>query len=419
MNFNSINRVEFGAKYRNFAPLSLSREGAPIFDLLNTAAAFERMVIATEELDLPAVAGIARACGPHIEAAAPERQDYLKKYVGAVVCCVLEANGFAKAGRKRAVPPCPTRLFRTAETYVRKEGGRSAQWSESFVLDQNSLQSEALQRLISSRAGVRFVLPDASFKEMSKHENFEYTFERALEPLSQAGASVFHAVAVDECVAEELRRLEPVTAVGLLDVEFTQFSRQLLEEIHQKQVGPARAALNQRFERIRRELLEEELNAERAKQRAQELSGPFLRGVKPPVLKALRNGKLGDDFRLAFIKLNSDLMMEGMLARLGHAEEASAAFLAERPMFLRWFNLTVRHSLMWAIRGNPQQVAAPRELNNQIDLEYALVASYFDALLTHDALAREAHADLMHLLRLSSDDATSVVRDGLRQLGLL
>jgi len=27
-------------KYRNFAPLSLSREGAPIFDLLNTAAAF-------------------------------------------------------------------------------------------------------------------------------------------------------------------------------------------------------------------------------------------------------------------------------------------------------------------------------------------------------------------------------------------
>ena len=74
---------------------------------------------------------------------------------------------------------------------------------------------------------------------------------------------------------------------------------------------------------------------------------------------------------------------------------------------------------MWAIRGNPDQVDADRELNNQMDIEYALTASYFDALLTHDVRAREAHADLKHLLILSEDDAVQTVARGLQQLDLL
>jgi hypothetical protein len=43
--------------------------------------------------------------------------DYVKKGIGAMVCAIMEANGYEKTGVKKAVPPFPYRVFSRGEVY--------------------------------------------------------------------------------------------------------------------------------------------------------------------------------------------------------------------------------------------------------------------------------------------------------------
>jgi hypothetical protein len=66
---------------------------------------YNRARVATTDLDLPAVAGVAKLCyRTVIEQNSLEWNGFLKQFIGAVVCTLMEANGFEKTGTKRAIP---------------------------------------------------------------------------------------------------------------------------------------------------------------------------------------------------------------------------------------------------------------------------------------------------------------------------
>lgn len=70
-----------------------------------TPESFNNARVATLVFGLPAVAGIAEACWQAVQQQNDiEWRDFVKQYIGALVCTLMEANGFEKTGEKRAVP---------------------------------------------------------------------------------------------------------------------------------------------------------------------------------------------------------------------------------------------------------------------------------------------------------------------------
>ena len=86
-------------QYGNFA----KREGRFLFDILVTPESFVRAKFATE-LGLPAVTGIAQiSYHTVVEQSSLEWRGFLKQFIGAVVCVLMESNGFEKTGQKKSV----------------------------------------------------------------------------------------------------------------------------------------------------------------------------------------------------------------------------------------------------------------------------------------------------------------------------
>ena len=95
---------DFAHQYRNYGPLAKG-EGRFLFDLLMSPDAYIKARVATLDLELPAVAGVAKMCYQSVmNQQAIVWNDNLKRFIGALVCNLMEANGFEKTGVKKAIP---------------------------------------------------------------------------------------------------------------------------------------------------------------------------------------------------------------------------------------------------------------------------------------------------------------------------
>jgi hypothetical protein len=113
--FRASSLEDFSSQYKQFK--SVPEDYPELWALLNSDEAFQKMRWATLDLNLPAVAGVAKECEQHIKGVPARRRDWVKKAIGAMVCTVMKENGFKKANRKKAVPPMPKRIFRVGEVY--------------------------------------------------------------------------------------------------------------------------------------------------------------------------------------------------------------------------------------------------------------------------------------------------------------
>ena len=105
---------DFAKVYRQYGPFA-GGDGLFLFDLISSADALNRARVATLDLKLPAVAGIAKTC--HDAVAQQNRvawSGFVKQFIGAVTCSLMEANGFRKTGRKRRIPH---KAFTVGEVY--------------------------------------------------------------------------------------------------------------------------------------------------------------------------------------------------------------------------------------------------------------------------------------------------------------
>ena len=89
--------IDFKDRFRRYAPYSQSA-GSSLFAAVMTPESF----ISAEEatfLNRPAVAGIVRFVDRLLPPDGKGR-DYAKQYVGALVCCLMEANDYEKVQTK-------------------------------------------------------------------------------------------------------------------------------------------------------------------------------------------------------------------------------------------------------------------------------------------------------------------------------
>ena len=103
------------SNYSNLARVELNY----LFKLVMSAESFWLASVVTDELDLPAVAGIAKRCSDIIDTHAEQKPvGLVNQFIGAAMSCLMQANGYEKTGIKRAIPHP---RFTKGEVYRRKE----------------------------------------------------------------------------------------------------------------------------------------------------------------------------------------------------------------------------------------------------------------------------------------------------------
>ena len=90
---------DFADSYPQYAPFA-KNEGKNLFELLVSPKVIIKAKMASE-FEFPAVFGVANICCKHLKAEILD--SFTKQFIGAVVCCTMEANGYEKTGQKRSV----------------------------------------------------------------------------------------------------------------------------------------------------------------------------------------------------------------------------------------------------------------------------------------------------------------------------
>jgi hypothetical protein len=87
--------------YGNYA----AEEGKFLFDLVMSPESYINARVVTLILGIPAATGVAQACKEAVDKQDKlEWRDFTKQYIGALVCTLMEANGFEKTGKKGSIP---------------------------------------------------------------------------------------------------------------------------------------------------------------------------------------------------------------------------------------------------------------------------------------------------------------------------
>ena len=93
----------FKNKYKQYAGKTLT-EYRQIYDFLMDPNIFLKASIATKDLKLPAVAGVAYDIYNFAMNNNIEWKNITKQFIGAVICTIMESNGYKKTGIKKGVP---------------------------------------------------------------------------------------------------------------------------------------------------------------------------------------------------------------------------------------------------------------------------------------------------------------------------
>jgi hypothetical protein len=135
-NFNLDIEKDFKAKYTAHIKRFDSVEGKLLLAIITDPIMVLSMMIVSDELKLPAVSIIAGVCHDALKAIGKELDDNTKRFIGALVCSVLEANGYQKKVRdnrydKRAVSHP---AFTIAQVYE-----RITPYTENDLLDKSRI----------------------------------------------------------------------------------------------------------------------------------------------------------------------------------------------------------------------------------------------------------------------------------------
>ena len=101
-NINIPSAADFAERYPQYAPFAIS-DGQRLFEKIASPQALI-MAKAATEMNLPAVQGIADLCNDEFFAVSKKNsKKFISQFVGAVVCSLMEANGYARSGKKKSV----------------------------------------------------------------------------------------------------------------------------------------------------------------------------------------------------------------------------------------------------------------------------------------------------------------------------
>jgi hypothetical protein len=159
-------------------------------------------------------------------------------------------------------------------------------------------------------------------------------------------------------------------------------------------------SLRKIIESVRPEIKQNELNAiatreeliERINRLKSNLPRSEIRNCKDPdkgrFYRALLAAKVGDEIYRAHMH------------NLGVPQSVSARLRRENCMTLRWSYMLAHHALQWLGDGGIESASDTTVVNDVLDQDYVLTASFFTDVLSFEGAVRNAFVDLRLMLKL-------------------
>ena len=93
-------KSEFSKTYKQFGNL-IKEEGSKVYDYIVTPEIFIR-AMSVSDIGMPAVSVVAENCSKMV----PDLKDklFMKQFIGAVTCYLMESNGYKKSHKKKTIP---------------------------------------------------------------------------------------------------------------------------------------------------------------------------------------------------------------------------------------------------------------------------------------------------------------------------
>lgn len=263
-----------------------------------------------------------------------------------------------------------------------------------LVLDQNYLRFEGLINLIAAEPDAIFILPDVALMEMCKGGSWRHVMRSSLAEISKIPNKVKLSLCVGEALRKELAAFNSIEGL-LLPGEFDSFKDSLLKDVAEGKSSPMGLDfIAASIESAQKDFRNGELNHEKNHEKYLQLNALIKKSLSAKLIKALRNRMISEDARLTIICEIAQKLFHDFLLTEGLSKERAFAFISQKPILYRFYILRVQQDIEWIREGGLESQPAARITNNLMDLDYVLIGSFFDAILSRDGRVVDADRDL-------------------------
>lgn len=265
-----------------------------------------------------------------------------------------------------------------------------------FVVDQNFMRKPQLRQLLEGNSTVQLIVPDCALEEMVRLPKWEATIQQSFHIMASAMHRTFFSASIGELLRYEREHLAPIGRRQLLPPELTAGARVMITAI----VGQSTSAEATRLRALaaRSDIAEERAEPDQVKAELMANLALLKDANGEHLTREIRSGRMSEDARLGLLKLRAEEVCRRHFANIT-GEFRVADFLTTRFVYA-----SLWYQEFWLNGG--LEDAKPKTLaNDEFDMEYALIASFFGDLLTED---RRAKACALALRRLT-DPATEEV----------
>jgi hypothetical protein len=266
-----------------------------------------------------------------------------------------------------------------------------------YVIDTGCLRRpELLFGLHHSTDMDRFILADTAVMEVMKNNEWETTAKSSFDIISRYPKNIWLAKAPGDLMSAELATGQETLEV--ISPELTTGFRSLVSEIISGVDGPGMTFARANVAAAQNDLAQQQLN------HAENLKG--LKAAFEDVKNSLRitayknipDPDQKEMVRLHRIKTLAQTAVKGLVNLEGKPADLGNALANGRGILLRYHIGFYCLGFKWAVNNGLDSFPAEKATNELMDLDHALIATYFDVIQTREASVREMRDDILQVL---------------------
>jgi hypothetical protein len=266
-----------------------------------------------------------------------------------------------------------------------------------YVIDTNYLRRPDLATALQSAApGDRFVLSDTAVLETMKNAKWESTARRSFQIIAQHPQKIWLAKAPGDLLRAELATGQEMQ--DITDLPMSGGFRSLLQEIASGVVGPDMAYARSNAAAAQTTLAQQQQNHAANLQGLRFAFDDIRSSIDIAGYRRIADPQQKKLVRLHRIKTLAQASIRKLADLEGKSAEPGNALANGRGILLRYQIGYYCLGFKWAVNNGLDSFPAERATNEIMDLDHALIATYFDAILTEEASVRELRQDILDVL---------------------
>ena len=265
------------------------------------------------------------------------------------------------------------------------------------VVDTNFLRKAELETALQSAANTdRFVLADTAVLETMKNAQWESTARRSFQIISHHPQKIWLAKAPGDLLAEEITTGQETR--DIIDSSRSGGFRSMLQEIASGIDGTAMAFARANVTAAQSDLTQQQQNHPANLQGLRVAFGDIRNSFDIAAYRRIPDATQKEMIRLHRIKTLAQASVRKLAELEGKSTEIGIALANGRGILVRFQIGYYCLGFKWAVNNGLDSFPAERATNEVMDLDHALIATYFDEILSEETSVRELRHDILQVL---------------------